>query len=104
MRLVNEGTAVELSAALRGDDGSLITPTTIKYRLDCETTGQAITAWTTLTPEAITSIPILATANAIIDDTNGYEDRVCTVMTDAGLATQQVQVQKYRIENLGGIP
>lgn len=103
MLLVTEGSAVELSAAIRGDDGSLVAPTTIKYRLDCETTGQSITAWTTLTPETITPIPILATANAILDDSNSYEDRVVTVMTNEGLANQQVQVQKYRVENLSGI-
>lgn len=103
MRRINEGTAVELSVARRGDDGSLVTPTSLKYKVDCETSGTAITAWTTLTPASITAIAIPATSNAIQDDSNPYEDKVVTVMANAGLSTQEVTEQRYRVENLGGI-
>lgn len=103
MQIINEGSAVEISIALRGDDNSLQVPTTIKYRVDDDTSGDSITAWTSLTPESVTVIPIPATSNAILDDAQPYEDRRVTVMTDEGLATQQVQVHKYRVANLGGI-
>ena len=104
MKLVNEKTALTLKASYRGDDGSILTPTTLKYRMDCETTGQSITPWTTLTPAAVTSIPISAANNAILDDSNSYEDRSVLVMIDEGLATQEVTEQKYRVKNLGGLP
>lgn len=103
MQLVNERTAVEISIAYRGDDGSLLTPTTLKYRVDCETTDTAITAWTSVTPESITTLTIPATSNAIQDDSQPYEDRCVTIMADEGLATQEVSTRKYRVENLGGI-
>ena len=103
MQIVNEATSVELSAAIRGDDGSLVAPTTLKYRLDCETSGKAITAWTSLTPEAITAIRIPASSNAIQDDGQPFEDKAVTIMADEGLLTQQVEVKKYRVRNLGGI-
>jgi hypothetical protein len=103
MQIVKEKTAVEISAAVRGDDGSIVTPTTLKYRLDCLTTLQPIKAWTTLTPTAVTTIPITAAENAIRDDTNAYEDRSLVVLTDEGLATQQTTQHVYRVENLYGL-
>lgn len=103
MQIINEGSAVEISIALRGDDNSLQTPTTLKYRVDCETTGTAITGWTSVTPESKTVILIPATSNAIQDDSQPYEDKVCTTMSDEGLDTQLTKAHKYRVQNLGGI-
>lgn len=102
MKLINEGTAIELSLAVRGDDGSSSIPTTLKYRVD-DASGTAITGWTSLTPESITEIPIPAATNAILDDSKPYEDRLVTLMTDEGLSTQKVYEQRYRVVNLGGI-
>lgn len=102
MQLITEGSAIELSVAYRGDDGSLITPTTLKYRID-DALGDVITDWTSLTPASITVIDIPATANAILDDSQPYEDRLVTVMSDEGLSTQDVTEQRYRVRNLSGI-
>lgn len=104
MDLINERTARSLNIALRGDDGSLITPSTLKYRVDCETNGQSVTDWTDLTPESITTIEIPATTNAIIDDARPYEDKRVTVMADEGLSSQSVQTIVYRVRNLQGVP
>lgn len=102
MQRINEGTAVELSIARRGDDGSLIVPTTLKYRVD-DSAGDSITAWTDVTPASITTLDIPAASNAILDDSKTYEDRVVTVMADEGLSTQEVYEERYRVVNLGGI-
>lgn len=102
MQLINESSAIELSVAYRGDDGSLITPTTLKYRVD-DALGDAITDWTSLTPASITTIEIPATSNAILDDSQPYEDRIVTVLIDEGLSTQDVTEQRYRVRNLSGI-
>lgn len=103
MKLLNEATAVTLNIERRGDDGSLITPTSLKYRVDCTTNNQPITDWAALTPAATTTVVIPATSNAIIDDGNSYEDKTVTIMTDEGLDTQETTVQEYRVRNLGGV-
>ena len=102
MRRINEGTAAELSIARRGDDGSLVTPTTLKYRVD-DAGGDSITDWTSLTPDSITSLAIPAASNAILDDSKPYEDRIATIMADEGLSTQEVYEIRYRVLNLSGI-
>ena len=104
MKLINEATAVTINIERRGDDGSLLTPTGLKYRVDCQTNNQPITAWTALTPAATTTLVIPAASNAIIDDSASYEDKVVTVMTDEGLDTQETNTQTYRVRNLGGVP
>lgn len=103
MRRINEGTAIELSIARRGDDGSLVTPTTLKYRVD-DAGGDSITAWTSLTPASITTIAIPAATNAILDESKTYEDRIVSIMSDEGLSTQEVYEQTYRVVNLSGLP
>lgn len=102
MQTINEGSAAELTVALRGDDGSLTTPTTLKYRVD-DSRGDAITGWTSLTPSSLTTIAIPAASNAILDDSRPYEDRHVTVMSDEGLSTQQVTVREYRVRNLATV-
>lgn len=104
MDLINERTARTLNIAFRGDDNSLITPTTLKWRLDCETNQQAVTDWADLTPDSITVVDIPAESNAIINDCNSFEDKVVTVMANEDLSNQFVQKTKYRVENLQGVP
>ena len=103
MKIVNEATAVTVNIERRGDDGSLLTPTSLKYRVDCQTNNQPITDWTALTPAATTTVVIPATSNAIQDDGNSYEDKVVTIMSDEGLDTQETTAQTYRVRNLGGV-
>jgi hypothetical protein len=103
VKLLNEATAVTLNIERRGDDGSLITPTSLKYRVDNQTNNQVVTDWATLTPAATTTVVIPATSNAIQNDGNSFEDVVVTVMTDEGLDTQETNTQTYRVRNLGGV-
>lgn len=67
MKILNEATAVALNIERRGDDGSLIIPTSLKYRVDCVTNNQPVTDWATLTPAATTTVVIPAASNAIIE-------------------------------------
>lgn len=103
MKLINEATAVTINIERRGDDGSLITPTSLKYRVDNQTNNQVVTDWATLTPAATTTVVIPAASNAIQDDGNSFEDLVVTVMTDEGLDTQETTTQGYRVRNLVGV-
>lgn len=102
MQVVNEKSAIVINAAVRGDDGSATVPTTLKYRVDCLTTEQAIKAWTTLTPAAEVSISVTGAENAIRNDANAYEDKQVVVISDEGLGTEQRQDFRYRVKNLFG--
>lgn len=81
------------------------TPTTVKYRIDCLTSGREIADWTSVTPAAASaSIPITGAHNAIQDDSNDVETKQLTVMADEGLATQYREAVRWRVENLYGSP
>lgn len=80
------------------------TPTSLKYRIDCLTTGKQIADWTTLTAASSASISVTGTHNAIQDDANDSEVRQLTVMADDGLSTQHRGSVRWRVENLYGSP
>lgn len=102
MRQINEGNAIQVGAVIRGDDGSITVPTTLAYRVD-DSSGASVIGWTSLTPESLTKISIPASSNVILDDSQPYENRMVTVMSDEGLPTQQVTAVEYRLKNLSSI-
>lgn len=79
-----------------------VTPTNVKYRLDCLTTGVAVLDWTTATPGETAAITVTPTQNAIQNGCNAYERKQLTVAADYGLSTQFVESIEYVITNLQG--
>jgi hypothetical protein len=63
-------------------------PTTARYRIDDRTTGDAIRAWTDLTPAASIEISITPDDNKIVSSSRRSERRQITVETNTGLDTQ----------------
>lgn len=79
-------------------------PTTIHYRVDCITTGQQITDWTSVsTPAASNSIVITSTENKILGPCNIQETKQIMIKLDSGLATQVIKPKQWIVENLLGI-
>lgn len=101
-----EGSAFTATANFRArSTGLASTPTTIKYRIDCLTTGREIADWTSIAPAASSaSIAITGAHNAIQDDANDFERKQLTIMLDDGLSTQHRELKRWRIENLYGSP
>jgi hypothetical protein len=101
-----EGSAFTASVNFRTRSSSAAsTPTTIKYRVDCLTTGREVLDWTEITPAAASaSIAVTGAYNAILDDANDAEVKQLTVMADDGLATQHRESARWRVENLYGSP
>lgn len=58
-------------------------PTSVQYRIDCETTGQNILGWTFLTPNTVVEITVDATLNTIVSRRNPIERKVLTVKANA---------------------
>lgn len=79
------------------------TPATVKYRLDCLTTGQTILDWTTVSPGSSVSIPITGAQNNILDDSNDYEIKQLTVESDVGSSDQCRGRKTWRVENIYGL-
>jgi hypothetical protein len=80
------------------------TPSTIHYRVDCLSTQQEITDWTSVaSPSASNSIVITSTENQILDNSFSTETKQLTIKLDSGLSTQQIKPITWKVRNLQGI-
>lgn len=77
-----------------------VTPTNVRYRLDCLTTGKQIADWTSATPGETVNITITPTQNAMQSDCNVRERKQLTVAADYGLSTEFRESLVYEIENI----
>jgi hypothetical protein len=101
----NEGSSFVATAYFR-DRGTAAAdaPATVKYRIDCKTTGRTVLDWTDVSAAASVAISVTSTHNAILNDCNGFETKQLTVAGDYGAADQSVGVISWTVENLYGTP
>jgi hypothetical protein len=98
---INEGTSARVSVEWTDFDGAPATPTSVTYRIDCLTTGQAVRASTPATPAATTVIDLTSDDNAIRDQANASERRIVTVVATYGSAADRCTLQYvYTVTNL----
>lgn len=101
---VQEGSAFTATARFRDRaTAAASTPTNIKYRVDCLTTGVALQALTTVSAASSASISVTATHNAIQDQSNRYETKQLTVVGDEGLSTQVRETATWHVRNIDRI-
>ena len=93
---VSEGSYFVATAYFRSS-GAGTTPTSARYRVDCLTTGEAVTAWTSITPGETASLTI--GPNTMKDDSNRNERKQITVEADTGLTTQTRTARAYQVIN-----
>lgn len=79
-------------------------PTTIKYRIDCLTTGIELVDWTTVSAAANVSISVTSTHNAIQDECNKWERKQLTVAGDPDAAGQVRETAEWTVTNLHNVP
>lgn len=85
-----EGSSFRVTFTLYDEEGLPVTPTSIKFRVDCLTTGTTLREWTpTVAAEEIV-IDILPADNAIQRDRNRRERRQLTFVANDDEATQFV--------------
>ena len=98
---VNENTSAFMTIVPKDTAGDAVTPTSMSYRIDCETTGTAIKAETSLTPGTSVAVTVTPTENRIITAANVEEIRVMTVECVYSSGTDEIQEQfRWRVKNL----
>lgn len=98
-----EGSAFMATAYFRTrSTAAADTPSSVKYRIDCLTTGKVLADWTTVSAASNVSISITATHNAIQDQSNRYERKQLTVASDVDAADQHRETAEWRVENIRG--
>ena len=93
----NDGHAVRVT--WRDSEGNPFIPSTVRWRIDCMTTGQTLQSWVSLTPGSVSNIDIPGSSNRIISAANSSEVRQITVQANAGLASQRTVVGEYVVQN-----
>ena len=105
MRLdrVNEGSFYDVTANFLDSANAPTVPDSVRYKIDCETSGKAIRGWTSVTPAATVTITATAAENAIVSDINRSETKVMTIQVDQGTDRQYNSNRKWLVLNLKGI-
>lgn len=80
-----------------------VTPTNVRYRIDCLTTCTQILDWTVATPGESVEITITPTQNALQDQCNSREVRQVTVAADYGMPSQYLDSVTFELENVRGV-
>jgi hypothetical protein len=96
---VQEGSSFTATVYFRESDASTV-PTTARYRIDDRTTGDAIRAWTDLTPAASIDISITPSDNAMVSGLTRDERRQITVETNTGLDTQTRERAYWTVKSI----
>lgn len=103
MKAVNEGSRLPVTFKLFDGDSAARTPTTLRYRVDCESTGRELIGWTDLTPASEVSLIVPATVNAIQNRSNSFELKTMTVEADTGTVNAFTEEYTWRVNNLQGV-
>ncbi len=103
--VIYEESSLTATAYFRSRDAKTsAVPTTIHYRLDCLTTHQEITNWTSVsTPGTSNDITLSPAQNQILNDSSAFELKQLTIKIDNGLSSQYIKPIMYRVKNLQGI-
>jgi len=103
--IVPELSSCQVPVSFLDEDGNPYTPSSVDYRLDCQTTGKNILAWTSAAPAANIIITITPQQNAIINENNAFETKFLTVRADSGLPSQLFGGPYiWDVQNLPGVP
>lgn len=100
---VEEETAFDVVAYFRTRATKVaLVPTTVHYRVDCLSTKQKITDWTSVSAAANVTITITSTMNQILNGDSNWERKQITVKADDGLSTQVIRTGKWIVDNIEG--
>jgi hypothetical protein len=101
---LNEGSRCFVKAKFFDKSGNPQIPSSISWRLDCETTGTALQDWLTVTPDSVIEVTVNATLNTIINSRNLVERKVLTFLANADPPESAfTEAQEYDLLNLEGI-
>lgn len=98
-----EGDSFNMDITLYESDSSEVTPSTLRYRIDCLTSKKTVRDWTDVTPSSSPSIPITPDDNAIINDRDRYEVRELVLESNYGTSSAKIFRRRWQVENLQGL-
>lgn len=101
---LNEGSRCFVKAKFFDKSGNPQIPTSLAWRLDCETTGNTIQDWTSVTPNSVVEVTVDATLNTIINNRNPVERKVVTFLANADPPSAAfTEEQEFDLINLDGV-
>jgi hypothetical protein len=101
---LNEGSRCFIRAKFFDKTEMPQVPSSVSYRIDCETTGQQVQDWLDVTPAAVIEITVTATQNAIISNRNPVERKVVTFKANADPPEAAfTEIQEWDLINLDGV-
>lgn len=83
--------------------GTASTPSSVKYRIDCLTTGKEIRGWTTMAAASTATVSVTASDNELVSQGNSYERRQLTISADHDASGQHRGTVVWRVENIRGV-
>lgn len=103
MLTITEGSRLPATFRLFDGNSAPAIPITLRYRIDCESTGKVLRDWTTVTAAQLTSLIIPASFNAIQNRANAFELKTLTVEADAGTDNAYTDDVTWRVRNMYGV-
>ena len=103
MRRVPERSLLRIRARLLDPDDVPTVPNTLRYRLDCQTTGTELIGWTVVSPVDLLEVAVSADMNRIINTRNRTERKVFTVEANAGTDEAYSTEEVYEVRNLTAV-
>jgi len=98
--IINEGSSFTATANFRTGT-TAAAPTTVRYRIDCLTTGKNVIDWTSASAAAEVSIVV---PPALMQDQSSSRERYQIIVeADAGLSTQVIGYANWLMDNLQGM-
>jgi hypothetical protein len=100
LEIVNEGTTAYLTVEFTDKNGAAAAPSSISYRIDCETNDEQVRDDTPVTPGTSVEITLTSGDNEIIDGSHSLEKRVVTITAIYGEDDEVSDEYKYQVKNL----
>ena len=98
-RPIQEKSSFVATVKFRLIDASTV-PTTVRYRIDGSTTGEAIRAWTDLTPAESIDIEITPDDNKVLTNSRREERKQITIETNTDLDTQTRERAYWTVKSI----
>ena len=100
MKLVAERSTAYLTLSFLDKAGALEAPSSVQYRIDCKTSGQAVRDWTGCPPGPSVEIVLTPEDNAMQNAANDSERRLVTVIANYGASDEVRDACEYYVRNL----
>lgn len=100
---VNEREYFKLRWTVLDENAAHSVPRSMRYRVDCQTTGRALIPWTDIPLLATTVLAIPSSVNAIQVGSNARETKVITVDTNYNDDDRVPAEYAWEVRNLGGL-